>query len=140
MNKVIFMGRLTGNPVIRYPTDGEMSAVASFSLAVNRYQEGADFFNCVAFGRKAEFAEKYLRKGTKILLTGRIQNNNYTNRNGQKIYGMQIVVEELEFAENKAAAGGGTRPVSERVGAGNWTGNDGFMTIPEGMEEELPFS
>ena len=139
MNKVIFMGRLTGDPVIRYPTDGEMSAVANFSLAVNRLKEGADFFNCVAFGRRAEFAEKYLHKGTKILLTGRIQNNNYTNRSGQKVYGVQVIIEELEFAESKGAAGrkesGWPEPAE-----GKWTGDDGFMTTPEGMEEEIPFT
>lgn len=94
------------------------------------------FFNCTAFGRQAEFVERYLKRGTKMVVTGRIQNNNYTNRDGQKVYGVQIMVEELEFAESKAAGSDtGSRKKEEpmpEVG-------DGFMTIPEGIEEELPF-
>ena len=102
-------------------------------------EQNADFFGCVAFGRNAEFAEKYLRQGTKIVLTGRIQTGSYTNRDGQKVYTTDIVVEEQEFAESKAAAGNGgqnnySRPVS------NLTDADGFMNIPDGIDDELPFS
>ena len=144
MNKVILMGRLTRDPEVRY-TDGG-TTVARFSLAVDRRfkREGgleADFFNCTSFGKQAEFIEKYLRKGTKIALTGRIENNNYTNKDGEKVYSIQVMVEELEFAESKAASEkngieskGPDRhePVSD-IG-------DGFMNIPDGIDdEELPF-
>lgn len=141
MNKVILMGRLTRDPEVRYSQGENASAIARFSLAVDRRfkRDGdaeADFFNCTAFGRQAEFVERYLKRGTKMVVTGRIQNNNYTNRDGQKVYGVQIMVEELEFAESKAAGSDtGSRKKEEpmpEVG-------DGFMTIPEGIEEELPF-
>ena len=141
MNKVILMGRLTRDPDIRYTQSNstqEQTCIARYSLAVNRRfnrdgEQKADFISCVAFGHQAEFTEKYLRKGTKIALTGRIQTGSYTNRDGQKVYTTDVVVEEQEFAESKAA-GQTTQqnptPVSE----------DGFMEIPDGLEEELPFS
>lgn len=107
MNKVILMGRLTKDPDIRYTGEDNL-AVARFSMAVDRRisagENKADFFNCTAFGKAAEFVEKYIQKGTKILLTGRIQNDVYTNREGAKVYSVQILVEELEFAESKKAA------------------------------------
>ena len=117
-------------------------AIARFSLAVDRRvkrtgEPEADFFNCTAFGRQAEFVEKYLRKGTKIVLTGRVQNDNYTNKDGQKVYSVQVLIEELEFAESKNAANaasGGSRPSNGPVSS------DGFMSIPEGTEDELPFN
>lgn len=141
MNKVILMGRLTRDPDIRYTQPNsaqEQTCIARYSLAVNRRfnrdgEQKADFISCVAFGRQAEFAEKYLRKGTKIALTGRIQTGSYTNRDGQKVYTTDVVVEEQEFAESKAAGQitqQNPAPVSE----------DGFMEIPDGLEEELPFS
>lgn len=138
MNKVIMMGRLTRDPEVRYSQGEQAVAIARFSLAVDRRvkrtgEPEADFFNCTAFGRQAEFVEKYLRKGTKIVLTGRVQNDNYTNKDGQKVYSVQVLIEELEFAESKNAANaasGGSRPVS----------SDGFMSIPEGTEDELPFN
>ena len=141
MNKVILMGRLTRDPDIRYTQPNsaqEQTCIARYSLAVNRRfnrdgEQKADFISCVAFGRQAEFAEKYLRKGTKIVLTGRIQTGSYTNRDGQKVYTTDVVVEEQEFAESKTAgqiAQQNPAPVSE----------DGFMEIPDGLEEELPFS
>lgn len=116
MNKVILMGRLTRDPEIRYTQD--QKAVARFALAVDRrfsQQKEADFFNCTAFGKLAEFAEKYLKKGVKILLSGRIQNDNYTNRDGQKVTAVQIIVDEIEFAESKAATEGRSaeRPPSD---------------------------
>lgn len=137
MNKAIMIGRLTRDPDIRYTQGENQTAIARFSLAVDRRwkREGepdADFFNCTAFGRQAEFVEKYLKQGTKIAITGRVQNDNYTDRNGQKVYSVQIIVEEMEFAESKnAEAGQQERP--------SYTG-DGFMAIPEGTEDELPFS
>ena len=143
MNKAILMGRLTRDPEVRYPQSEDGSTVAHFSLAVDRRfkragDAEADFFNCTAFGRQAEFVEKYLRRGTKMVVTGRIQNNNYTNRDGQKVYSVQIIVEELEFAESKAAsannndAGPAPTPAPEV--------RDGFMNIPDGIDEELPFT
>lgn len=136
MNKVILMGRLTRDPEIRYPRDPEAAAVGRFSLAVDRRfkKDGspdADFFNCVCFGRQAEFVEKYLKKGIKMLITGRVENNNYTDRDGRKVYAVQIVVEEMEFAESKAA----NNEPTPAPGVG-----DGFMNIPDGIEEELPFA
>ena len=103
MNKTILMGRLTRDPEVR---PSEKTTIARFSLAVDRRfkREGeadADFFDCTAFGRQAEFVEKYLHQGTKVLVTGRLQNNNYTNKDGQKVYGVQIITEEIEFAESK---------------------------------------
>ncbi len=143
MNKAIMIGRLTRDPDIRYTQGENQTAIARFSLAVDRKwkREGepdADFFNCTAFGRQAEFAEKYLKKGTKIAITGRVQNDNYTDRNGQKVYSVQIMVEEMEFAESKSknAEAGQQDRSSERP---SYTG-DGFMAIPEGTEDELPFS
>nr|DAV22608.1 MAG TPA: Single strand binding protein [Caudoviricetes sp.] len=141
MNKVILMGRLTRDPDIRYTQPNsaqEQTCIARYSLAVNRRfnrdgEQKADFISCVAFSRQAEFAEKYLHKGTKIVLAGRIQTGSYTNRDGQKVYTTDVVVEEQEFAESKTAgqiAQQNPAPVSE----------DGFMEIPDGLEEELPFS
>ena len=137
MNKIILMGRLTKDPEVRY-TQGENSiAIASFSLAVNRKfkREGepeADFFNCTAFGRLGEFVEKYLKQGAKILLVGRVQNNNYTNKEGQKVYGVQIMADEIEFAESKKQdAAEDNAPLVTK---------DGFFNIPQGMEEEMPFA
>lgn len=136
MNKVILMGRLTRDPEIRYPQDPEAAAVGRFSLAVDRRfkKDETDFFNCVCFGRQAEFVEKYLKKGIKMLITGRVENNNYTDRDGHKVYAVQIMVEEMEFAESKAAGQSNNEPTpAPRVG-------DGFMNIPDGIEEELPFA
>lgn len=143
MNKVILMGRLTRNPEVRYGAGENSTAVARYTIAVERRfkrdgEQSADFIGCVAFGRNAEFAEKYLRQGTKILLTGRIQTGSYTNRDGQKVYTTDIVVEEQEFAENKAAGNGGQNNYSRPSAATSDT--DGFMTIPDGIDDELPFS
>ena len=142
MNKVILMGRLTRDPDIRYTQPNsaqEQTCIARYSLAVNRRfnrdgEQKADFISCVAFGRQAEFAEKYLRKGTKIVLTGRIQTGSYTNRDGQKVYTTDVVVEEQEFAESKTAG-----QIAQQNPA-PMTREDGFMEIPDGLEEELPFS
>ena len=146
MNKVILMGRLTRDPEVRYSQGEQATAIARYPLAVDRRfrregdQQTADFIGCVAFGRQGEFAEKYLRKGTKIAITGRIQTGSYTNKDGQKVYTTDVVVEEQEFAESKAASegNGGLTPAdrpSPSVAAG-----DGFMNIPDGIDEELPFN
>lgn len=149
MNKVILMGRLTRDPEVRYSQGETPMAIARYSLAVDRRgrnsQDGqtADFINCVAFGRQGEFAEKYLHKGTKMLVEGRIQTGSYTNKDGVKVYTTDVIVENQEFAESKnssqnsdnggfAPAGGGRAP--EPIAAG-----DGFMNIPDGIEE-LPFN
>ena len=152
MNKVVLMGRLTRDPEVRYSQGENSMAIARYTLAVDRRtsrtsQDGeatADFINCVAFGRNGEFAEKYLRKGTKILLEGRIQTGSYTNKDGQKVYTTEVVAENHEFAESKNGgqqggssypSGGSMSAPSQPSGAG-----DGFMNIPDGIEEELPFN
>lgn len=138
MNKVILMGRLTRDPDVRYSQTDSNMAIARFSLAVDRRfkKQGdtvtADFFNCTAFGKQGEFVEKYLKQGTKIVVTGRIQNDNYTNKEGQKVYSVQIMVEEIEFAESKAA---GQSQQNDSMPP-----TDGFMNIPDGVESELPFN
>jgi single-strand DNA-binding protein len=141
MNKIILLGRLTRDPEIRY-AQSTGNAVARFSLAVDRRfkrdgDPSADFFDCIAFGKTAEFAEKYLRKGTKIVLSGQLQNNNYTNKDGQKVYGMQILVDELEFAESKNSsnANNNSTPEPER----QRTDTSSFMTIPDSEVGNLPF-
>lgn len=144
MNKVILMGRLTRDPEIRYAQNENGTAVARYSLAVDRRfkrdgDQDADFIGCVVFGKGAEFAEKYLAKGMKIVVTGRIQTGSYTNKEGQKVYTTDVVVEEQEFAESKAASqgnGGGY----QNAGSNNSTSGDGFMNIPDGVDEELPFN
>lgn len=143
MNKVILMGRLTRDPEVRYGAGENSTAVARYTIAVDRRfkrdgEQNTDFIGCVAFGRNAEFAEKYLRQGTKIVLTGRIQTGSYTNRDGQKVYTTDIVVEEQEFAESKAAGNGGQNNYSRPSAA--TSDADGFMNIPDGIDDELPFS
>ena len=158
MNKVILMGRLTRDPEIRYSQGASQTAVARFSVAVDRRfkREGepdADFFNCTAFGKQAEFVERYLHKGIKIVLAGRIQNDNYTNKDGQMVYSVRVMVDEIEFAESKNAsggnaggyAGGGYNNNGGFSGGGNSApapsgAGDGFMNIPDGIDEELPFN
>ena len=148
MNKVILMGRLTRDPEVRYSQGGENSlAIARYTLAVDRRfkrngdDQTADFIGCVAFGRNAEFAEKYFRQGLKVVVTGRIQTGSYTNKDGQKVYTTDVVVEEQEFAESKAAsAENGFHPMeADRPSPSNAVG-DGFMNIPDGIDEELPFN
>ena len=148
MNKVILMGRLTRDPEVRYSSGENALAIARYTLAVDRRfrkdnEASADFIGCVAFGKAGEFAEKYLRQGTKIAITGRIQTGSYTNREGQKVYTTEIVVEDQEFAESKAASQN-----NSQASAGDRqqppppmpTDKDGFMNIPDGIDEELPFN
>lgn len=144
MNKVIMMGRLTRPPELRYGQNNQ-NAIARFSLAVDRRwkREGepeADFFNCTVFGKQAEFAEKYLTQGTKVVITGHIQNDNYTNKEGQKVYSVQIIVEEIEFAESKNVQNTQHEPQGQQDRLPPSCDKDGFMQIPEGAEEELPFN
>lgn len=139
MNKVILMGRLTRDPEVRYSAGENPLTIARYTLAVDRRtgkgtEQATDFITCAAFGKKGEFAEKYFRQGTKIAITGRIQTGSYTNRDGQKVYTTEVVIEDQEFAESKRD-GAITHPQPAPADAG-----DGFMNIPEGMDEGLPFS
>ena len=148
MNRVILMGRLTRDPEVRYSQGENATAVVRYTLAVdrrfNRNNDGqtADFINCVAFGKTGEFAEKYLHKGIKIAVTGRIQTGSYTNKDGVKVYTTEVVVEDHEFAESKNAVqpdNGGYAPANMGAAAPMAAG-DGFMNIPDGIDEELPFN
>ena len=161
MNRVVLMGRLTRDPDVRYSQGENPMAIARYTLAVDRRfsrrdnadGQTADFIQCVAFGRGGEFAEKYLKKGTKICVSGRIQTGSYTNREGVKVYTTEVVVDDQEFAESKNASGGGGG--GSYSGGGGFSGapqggandpgapvpaDDGFMNIPDSMEEELPFT
>ncbi|MCI9123879.1 MAG: single-stranded DNA-binding protein [Eubacterium sp.] len=168
MNKVILMGRLTRDPEIRYSQGEQATAVAKYTLAVDRRfvrnnggenQQTADFISCVAFGRAAEFAERFLRKGIKIAVTGRIQTGSYVRQDGQKVYTTDVVVEDHEFAESKNASAeytGNMGNAGNMSHMGNTGGmgsgyvpadrpmpsaaDDGFMNIPDGIDEELPFN
>lgn len=135
MNKVILMGRLTSDPEIRY-TQNKL-AIARYTLAVDRKghtENTADFIRCVAFDHAAEFAEKYFKQGTKIIITGRIQTGSYTNKDGQKVYITEVVTEEQEFAKSKSAS----KPKQQETPSAN---PNGFVNIPDGVEDEdLPFN
>lgn len=147
MNKVILMGRLTRDPEVRYSQGENATAIARYTLAVDRRfkrdnnEQAADFIGCVAFGKAAEFAEKYLHQGIKIAVTGRIQTGSYTNKDGQKVYTTDVVVEEQEFAESKnASSAGGYQPTPQVAPIPSAAAGDGFMNIPDGIDEELPFN
>ena len=146
MNKVILMGRLTRDPEVRYSAGENALAIARYTLAVDRRfrrdgEASADFISCVSFGRTAEFAEKYFHQGLKVVVTGRIQTGSYTNRDGNKVYTTDVVVEDQEFAESKAASqanGNNYTPARPEPSAAS---GDGFMNIPDGVEDEgLPFN
>ena len=140
------MGRLTRDPEVRYSQGAEPLAIARYTLAVDRRgrrdnnggDQTADFIQCVSFGRTAEFAEKYFKQGTKIAITGRIQTGSYTNKDGNKVYTTEVVVEEQEFAESKANASGGGYQSEDRPAPASASA-DGFMSIPDGIENDLPF-
>lgn len=146
MNKWIGIGRLTRDPEVRYSQGEKQTAVARYSLAVDRRfkrdgEPDADFINCVVFGKSAEFAEKYFHKGTKIAVIGHLQTGSYTNKDGQKVYTTDVVVEEQEFAESKGSGSGGSdNSESSRPEPSLAEANDGFMSIPTDLDEELPFS
>ena len=145
MNKVILMGRLTRDPEIRYSQQVDSQiAIARYTLAVDRRfsragsdQQTADFISCVAFGKSAEFAEKYLHQGTKIAVTGRIQTGSYTNKDGNKVYTTDVVIEDQEFAESKNSSSNENQP--SFTGRPEPMSANGFMSIPEGIEDDLPF-
>ena len=145
MNKVILMGRLTRDPEARYSNGENATAVAHYTLAVDRRfkregdEQTADFIRCVCFGKSAEFAEGYLKQGTKIVVSGRIQTGSYTNKEGQRVYTTDVVVEEQEFAESRRAASQNGNNQNEETPP-PYTDKDGFMNIPDGLEEELPFN
>ena len=154
MNKAVLVGRLTRDPEVRYSQGERQMAIARYTLAVDRRvsnqtkqgEQTADFISCVAFGRDGEFAEKYFRQGLKVVVSGRIQTGSYTNRDGQKVYTTDVVVEDQEFAESKAASdnyrggnfGGQAAPSAPTAGGSGSA--DGFMNIPDGIDEDLPFN
>lgn len=145
MNKVILMGRLTRDPEVRYSQGENNLAIARYTLAVDRRfqrnsDQTADFISCVAFGKAAEFAEKWFKQGIKVAVTGRIQTGSYTNKDGAKVYTTEVVIEEQEFAESKNAASpnGGGAPNAPHPTPSAASG-DGFMSIPDGVEDQLPF-
>lgn len=143
MNKVIICGRLVRDPEVRYSQGEKSTAIARYTVVVDRKfkkdgEQSADFISCISFGKTAEFAEKYLRKGIKMLIVGRIQTGSYTNKDGQKVYTTDVVVEEQEFSESKNSSQSANQntqapPVGESTG-------DEFMSIPDGIDEELPFN
>ncbi len=146
MNTVLLMGRLTRDPEVRYTQGAEQMAIANYTLAVDRRvkrdannpnQQTADFIRCVAFGKSAEFAEKYLKKATKIVIKGRIQTGSYTNKDGQTVYTTDVIVEEQEFAESKANSSA-TNATTNTTNAAP-AQDQGFMSVSDDMEE-LPFS
>ena len=151
MNKVVLMGRLTRDPDIRYSQGEKATCIARYTIAVDRRfkregEQDADFISCVAFGKSGEFVEKYLHKGTKIAIVGRLQTGSY-EKDGQRIYTTDVVVEEHEFAESKASASSGsgtpsavTAPTPAAMPAEGSAGYDGFMNIPDGIDEDLPFT
>lgn len=133
MNKVILCGRLTRDPEVRYTQGENTMAVARYTVAVDRPsvkdgQATADFINCVAFGKNGEFADKYLHKGMKIIIDGRIQTGSYTNKDGQKVYTTDVVVEHHEFCESK----GSSAPATDAAP------ND-LVNLPDGLDDEIPF-
>ena len=152
MNKVSLMGRLTRNPEVRYTQGERQMAIARYTLAVDRRGRGnagageqtADFIQCVAFDRSGEFAEKYFHQGTKIVVTGRLQTGSYTNKDGQRVYTTDVVVEDQEFAESKAASAnaGNYKPAASQSRAAapqpdnQGTYATGFMNIPDGVEDD----
>ena len=142
MNQIILMGRLTRDPEIRYSQGANPTAIARFSLAADRRYKRengptADFFNCTAFGKQAEFVERYLKQGTKILLTGRMENNDYTNRDGVKVHSYQVTVESMEFAESKRA----TEEAQEEHRRREQPDADGFYPVPDALDDDdLPFN
>lgn len=144
MNKVILMGRLTRDPDVRYSQGEQAMAIARFTLAVDRRfkrdnEQQADFISCVAFGKTGEFIERYAHKGTKLVVEGRIQTGSYTNKDGVKVYTTDVVIENCEFAESKAAAS--RNEGTYQVVRPEPTSEDGFMSIPDGVEDEgLPFN
>lgn len=145
MNKTVLLGRLTRDPEVRYSQGESPGAIARYTLAVQRRtkRDEADFISCVAFGKAGEFAERYLRKGMKICVSGRIQTGSYVKQDGTKVYTTDVVVEEHEFTQSSSGEKGSASDAGEDAlqtsGNAQETDNSGFMQIPEGIEEEFPF-
>ena len=148
MNRVILMGRLTRDPEVRY-TSGERSmAIARYTLAVDRgfkrgdsSEQNADFIPCVAFDKAGEFAEKYFRQGMRVLVSGRIQTGSYTNKEGQKVYTTEVIIDTQEFADSKGASDGSSSYQASTRPSPASASTDGFMNIPDGVDDEgLPFN
>lgn len=145
MNKAILVGRLTRDPEVRYSQSENPTAVARYTVAVDRRfkrdgEPTADFIPCVVFGRSAEFAEKYFRQGMRISVSGRIQTGSYTNKDGVKVYTTEVIVEEQEFAESRAESDANRANYQYQTSAGTMPDEgDGFMNIPDGIDDELPF-
>ena len=150
MNKIILVGRLTRDPEVRYSSGEIQTAVARYMLAVERRfkrnnEPTADFIQCVVFGKSAEFAEKYFRKGMRISVSGRIQTGSYTNKDGVRVYTTEVIVEEQEFAESRAESEANRGAFhqsapSQAAPSPSVDAGDGFMNIPDGIDEELPFN
>ena len=153
MNRVILMGRLTRDPEVRYSQGERSMSIARYTLAVDRRgrrnqdngEQSADFINCVAFDRAGEFAEKYFRQGMRVLVSGRLQTGSYVNKDGQKVYTTEVILDDQEFADSKGASsemgGGYTQSAPAQRPAPASAIGDGFMNIPDGVEDEgLPFN
>lgn len=147
MNKVILMGRLTRDPELRYSTGERQMAIARYTLAVARKVKTndteADFINCIAFGKSAEFVEKYFRQGQRVLIEGRLQTGSYTNKEGQKVYTTDIIVDAQEFADSKGASDytSTSSYTQSQILTPSSANSDGFMSIPDGFEDDgLPFN
>ena len=152
MNKVVLVGRLTRNPEVRYSQGEKPTAVARYTLAVERRfkrdgEPTADFIPCVVFGRSAEFAEKYFRQGMRVAISGNIQTGSYTNKDGVKVYTTEVYVEEQEFAESRSEHSSGSAPAQSQNAPAQTAAPaqpavdaNGFMNIPDGIDEELPFN
>ena len=145
MNKVILVGRLTRDPEVRYTQGENPMAIARYTLAVDRRfrrdgEPTADFINCVAFGRTAEFAERYFRQGIRIVISGRIQTGSYVNKDGVKVYTTDVIVDEQEFAESKAESESNKTSNNHTQSSSQGTSNDGVLNVPDGIDEELPFN
>lgn len=145
MNKWIGVGRLTRDPEVRYSQGENAIAIARYTVAVDRRfkrdgEPTADFISCVAFGKQAEFAEKYFKQGMRVSIAGRIQTGSFTNKDGVKVYTTDVVVEEQEFAESKSEHDSNTSNGSQGNNAQNASSGDGFMNVPDGIDEELPFN
>ena len=146
MNRVILMGRLTRDPEVRYTSGENSMAVARYTLAIDRSvkkqgEQSADFINCVAFSKAAEFAEKYFRQGMRVLVSGRLQTGNYTNKDGHKVYTTEVIIDTQEFADSKGASEGASSYQASTRPSPTSASTDGFMNIPDGVDDEgLPFN
>ena len=148
MNRAILMGRLTRDPEVRYSSGERSMAIARYTLAVDRgfkradsSEQNADFIPCVAFDKAGEFAERYFRQGMRVLISGRIQTGSYTNKEGQKVYTTEVIIDTQEFADSKGASDGSSSYQASTRPSPASASTDGFMNIPDGVDDEgLPFN